>query len=151
MGKFQVKPLLCMLPFHETQKKCEKFLIVGFLLVKICIVLCWRSLSIVQFFNQKKIWPLSVLSKIEITKNELKCAVSGADFPNGSRSKESSHKAGDTCGVVSIPGSSRSPGEGNGNPFQYSCLGNPMARGSWWAIAYGVAKSQTWLENVHTH
>ena len=39
-----------------------------------------------------------------------------------------------------IPGSGRSPGEGNGNPLQYSCLGNPMDRGAWWATAHGVAR-----------
>ena len=39
-----------------------------------------------------------------------------------------------------IPGSGRSPGEGNGNPLQYSCLGNPMDREAWWAIVHGVAK-----------
>ena len=39
----------------------------------------------------------------------------------------------------SIPESGRSPGEGNGNPFQYSCLGNPMDRGAWWATVRGVA------------
>ena len=39
-----------------------------------------------------------------------------------------------------IPGSGRSPGEGNGNPFQYSCLGNPMDRGDWWATVPGVTK-----------
>ena len=43
----------------------------------------------------------------------------------------------------SIPGSGRSPGEGNGNPHQDSCLGNPMDRGAWWATIHGVAKSQT--------
>ena len=42
-----------------------------------------------------------------------------------------------------IPGSGRSPGEGNGNPLQYSCLENSMKRGAWWATVYGVAKSQT--------
>ena len=42
----------------------------------------------------------------------------------------------------SIPGSGRSPGEGNGNPFQYFCLENPMDRGSWQAIVHGGAKSQ---------
>ena len=47
----------------------------------------------------------------------------------------------------SIPGSGRSPGEGNGNPLQYSCLENPMARGAWWATVHGVAKSQTRLSN----
>ena len=39
-----------------------------------------------------------------------------------------------------IPGSDRSPGEGNGNLFQYSCLGNPKDRGAWWATVHGVAK-----------
>ena len=42
--------------------------------------------------------------------------------------------------MSSIPGFRRSPGEGNGNPLQYSCLGNPMNRGAWWATVYGVAK-----------
>ena len=47
----------------------------------------------------------------------------------------------------SIPGSGRSPGEGNGNPLQYSCLENPMDGGAWWATAHGVAKSWTQLSN----
>ena len=47
----------------------------------------------------------------------------------------------------SIPGSGRSPGEGNGNPLQYSCLGNPMDRGAWWATVHRVAKSQTQLSD----
>ena len=47
----------------------------------------------------------------------------------------------------SIPGSGRSPGEGNGNPLQYSCLENPMDGGAWWAIVHGVTKSQTGLSN----
>ena len=42
--------------------------------------------------------------------------------------------------VGSIPGSGRSPGEGNGNPVQYSCLENPMDTGAWWAIVHGVTK-----------
>ena len=42
-----------------------------------------------------------------------------------------------------IPGLGRSPGEGNGNPLQYSCPGNPMVSGAWWATVHGVAKSQT--------
>ena len=44
--------------------------------------------------------------------------------------------------AVSIPGLDGSPGEGNGNPLQYSCLGNPMDRGAWWATVLGVTKSQ---------
>ena len=46
-----------------------------------------------------------------------------------------------------IPGLGRSPGEGNGNPFQYSCLGNPMNRGAWWATVHGVEKSWTRLSD----
>ena len=42
-----------------------------------------------------------------------------------------------------IPGLGRSLGEGNGNPLQYSCLGNPMDRGAWWATVHGVTKSWT--------
>ena len=51
--------------------------------------------------------------------------------------------AGDTKNAGLIPGSGRSPGGGNGNPLQYSCLGNPMDRGAWWAIVYEAAKSWT--------
>ena len=47
----------------------------------------------------------------------------------------------------SIPGSGRSRGGGNGNPLQYSCLGNPMDRGAWWATVRGVTKSQTRLSD----
>ena len=58
-------------------------------------------------------------------------------FPGGSAVKNPPANAGDTS---SIPGSGRSPGEENGNPFQYSCLRNPMDRGAWWASVHGVAK-----------
>ena len=51
--------------------------------------------------------------------------------------------AGDTRDLSSIPGSGRSPGEGNGNPFQYSRLENPMDREAWWATADVAAKSRT--------
>ena len=53
--------------------------------------------------------------------------------------------------VDSIPRSERSPGEGNGNPPQYSCLENSMYRGAWRATVHGVAKSQTWLKQLSTH
>ena len=65
-------------------------------------------------------------------------------FPGGSEGKASARNAGDTG---SIPGSGRSPGEGNGNPFQYSCLENPMDRGAWRATVHGVAKSRTRLSD----
>ena len=47
----------------------------------------------------------------------------------------------------SVPGSGRSPGEGNGNPLQYFCLGNPKDREAWLATVHGVAKSQTRLSH----
>ena len=62
--------------------------------------------------------------------------------PGGSIGKESACNAGDP---VSVPGLGRSPGEGNGNPLQYSCLENSMDRGDWWATVPGVTKSQTQL------
>ena len=65
-------------------------------------------------------------------------------FPGGSDSKESACNAG---GPSSIPGSGRSPREGNGNPLQYSCLENSMDRGTWWATAHGVTKSRTQLSD----
>ena len=58
-------------------------------------------------------------------------------LPRWSSGNESACQEGD---ANSIPGSGRSPGEGNGNPLQYSCLGNPMNRGVWWATVHGVTK-----------
>ena len=52
-------------------------------------------------------------------------------------------KAGDIKEVGSIPGSGRSPGGRHGNPFQYSCLKNPMDRGTWWATVHRIAESWT--------
>ena len=65
--------------------------------------------------------------------------------------KESACNAGDARDVGSIPGSGGSFGEGNGNPFQYSCLENPMDRGAWWATVAGVAKNQTRLKRLSMH
>ena len=61
-------------------------------------------------------------------------------FPGDSAVKKSACNAGDSD---LIPGSGRSPGGGHGNPFQYSCLENPMDRQAWWATVYGVTKSWT--------
>ena len=55
--------------------------------------------------------------------------------------------AGDAGDVGLILELGRSPGEGNGNSLQYSCLGNPMERGAWWATVHGVARSQTRLSD----
>ena len=50
----------------------------------------------------------------------------------------------------SIPGLGRSPGGGHGNPLQYSCLGNPMDRGVWWATVHGVAKESDMTEQLNS-
>ena len=65
-------------------------------------------------------------------------------FPGGSRVKEFACNAGDES---LITGSGRSPGEGNGKPFQYSCLGNPMDGGALQATVHGVAKGWTRLSD----
>ena len=89
--------------------------------------LCWKEVAILSRTSKKK------------------------GFPGGSEVKASACNAGD---LGSIPGSGRSPGEGNGNPLQYSCLENPMDGGAWWATVHGVAKSRTRLSDhtfTHTH
>jgi len=64
-------------------------------------------------------------------------------FPGGSVVKNPPAKERDTRDMGSIPGWGRSPGEGNGNPLQYTCLENPMDRGAWRATVHRVAKSWT--------
>ena len=65
--------------------------------------------------------------------------------------KEVPAKAGDIRDVGFIPGSGRSPGGGQGNRLQYSCLENPMDRGVWRATAHGVTKSRTRLKPLSMH
>ena len=67
-------------------------------------------------------------------------ASEGQGFPGSSDGEEFACSAVD---LGSIPGLGRSPGEGNGNPLQYSCLDNPMDRGALWATVHGVTKNQT--------
>ena len=68
----------------------------------------------------------------------------GIGFPGSSEVKVSASNVGD---LGLIPGSGRSPGGGNGNPLEYSCLENPMDGGAWWTVVHGVAKSQTQLSD----
>ena len=68
-------------------------------------------------------------------------------FPGGSEVKESACNAGNP-GLIPVLG--RSPGEGNGNPLQYSCLKNSMDRGARWAPVHGVTKSRTRLSDSHS-
>ena len=69
-------------------------------------------------------------------------------FPGGSEVKASARNVGD---LGLIPGSGRSPGEGNGNPLQYSCLENPMDGGVCWATVHGVTKNRTRLSHLGSH
>ena len=71
-------------------------------------------------------------------------------FSGGSVVKNPPANAGDTWDMGSIHGSGRSPGEGNDNPLQCSCLEIPKDRGAWWATVHGVAKSQTQLNDWKT-
>ena len=68
-------------------------------------------------------------------------------FPGGSDSKESVCNVGD---LGLIPGLGRPPGEGNGNPFQYSCLENPMDGGAWRATVHGGCKELDKTEQLHS-
>ena len=84
-------------------------------------------------------------------KTLLVCLLCDLGSSGGSVGQESTCNAGDPG---SIPGWGRSPGEGNGNPLQYSCLETPMDRGAWQATVHGVAKSRTWLRDytpTHTY
>ena len=69
------------------------------------------------------------------------------DFPGGSDGKASAYNVGDPG---SVPGLGRSPGEGNGNPLQYSCLENSMDREAWWATVHGSQLDTTEQLSVHT-
>ena len=77
--------------------------------------------------------------------------VLGMGFPGGSVVKNPLVNAGDKRDAGLIPGLRRSPGEGNGNPLQYSCLESPMDWGAWWATVHRVTKSWTWLTDTHIH
>ena len=72
------------------------------------------------------------------------CEKSG--FPRGLDGKASAYNTGDPG---SIPGLGRFSGEGNGNPLQYSYLGNPLYRGAWWATIHGIAKESDMSERLN--
>ena len=95
-------------------------------------VLNWGAIA----FSTKMAW--------QPPNNHFLCflLLSPEGFPGGSVVKNPLTNAGD---AGSIPGLGRFPGKGNGNPLQYSCLGNPRDRGTWWAIVHGVTKSRTRL------
>ena len=99
-------------------------------------VWCYRQQYCIGTWNVRSVNQ----GKLEVVKQKITIVHSSG----GSDGKASFCNAGDPG---SIPGSGRFPGEGNGNPLQYSCLENSMDWGAWWAIVHGVTKSQTWLSN----
>ena len=121
------------------------------------IILSWYS-HLPQCINRYNMWPTQYDQQNVhmdgfwgIRKNckrpwNLVLFPASLGFPGGSDGKESACKAGNP-GL--IPGLGRSPGEGNGNPAQYSCLENPMDGGAWQGSS-GITKSWTWLSD-YTH
>jgi len=81
----------------------------------------------------------------------MKVQKSSIKLNTGSVVKNLSANAEDTGDVAFIPGLGSSLGGGNGNPLQFSCLGNPTDRGAWQATIHGVAKSRTWLKWLSKH
>ena len=90
----------------------------------------YRDLGIVKLFTHQK---PNLVDAMESSQH-------GMGFPSGSVPKSLPANAGDARDMVSIPGSGRSPGVGNGNPLQYSCLESPTDKGAWRATVHGVKK-----------
>ena len=87
---------------------------------------------------------LAVFTPALTMRNYLSVTIQLKGFPHGLAVKNLSTEAGD---AGSIPGLGRSPAEGKGNSFQYSCLENPMDREDWQGIVLGISKSQTHLSH----
>ena len=90
-----------------------------------------------------------MLSNIWVTKDVLIHLWSKQGLPRWRRGKESACQCRKQKNLGFDPWVGRYPGRGNGNSLQYSCLGNPMDRGAWWATVHGVTKSRTRLEHAH--
>ena len=105
------------------------------------IVSDWLLDDLQTFFTQSRTLNISVWFYF------LVLYYTSGDFPGSAVVKNSPSNAGDTRDSGLIPGLGRSPGEGNSNPLQYSCLGNFMDRGAWRARVHGVTKSYTGLSN----
>ena len=94
-----------------------------------------------------RLWGRTELDTTEATEQHQQGPVKG--FPGGLDGKESACNAGDPG---SIPGLGRSPGEGNGNPVQYSCLENPVNKGAWQATVHQLQTvGHSLATNTHTH
>ena len=105
----------------------------------------WSGLPLPSPQRVRHNWAINIFMNVFTLEKFNKLNIYGG-FPGGSEVKASACNVGD---LGLIPGLGRSPGEGNSNPFQYSCLENPMDGGAWWATVHGVAKSQTQFERLH--
>ena len=119
-----------------------------------CCCCCWNYLkALCCIYRENMTWDLKIKSYLYQWQSSIhscgcnnRAICSNLGFLDGSGSKESACNAGD---LGSIPGSGRSPGDGNSNPLQYSDLENSMDRGVWWAAVYGVAQSLTQSRTAH--
>ena len=92
-----------------------------------------------------------VMNLRSVLKTKLSFSKAGMEvIPGGTSGKEPVCQCRRHKRRGSIPDLGRSPGEGRGNPLQYSCLQNPMDRGTWWATVYRTSKSQAWLKPLST-
>ena len=112
----------------------------------------WVSLELFSMGCACQVQDMELLNSLAPIWSALKTSLaslsvllcSSLGFPCSSDGNEYACNAG---GLSLTPGLGRARGEGNGNPLQYSCRGNPMDRGAWQAAVHGVTKSQTWLSN----
>ena len=112
------------------------------------------QLSLMFLFNStrgnfRRSFQACVLAGFAITALVFRELLSKHSFPGGAVVMNPPAEAGDARDSGSVPGSGRSPGEGNGSPPQYSCLGNPMNRGAWQVIVCGVIRVSHDLSTEH--
>ena len=115
-------------------------------LVILCAVARQASLSVESPGKNTGVGSHSLLQGISPTQGSNSSLLHCREIPGYSGGKESACNAGDPG---SIPGWGRSPGEGSGNPLQYSCLENSIDRGASWATVHGVAKDSDKTEHTH--
>ena len=119
-----------------------------------CLEFCWLSLCLPTYTHMTS----ESKKKLHLSSFLFNCLVENVQtaaiprvFPVATVVKNPPANAGDARDAGLITGSGRSPGEGHGNPLQYSCLENPVDRGAWWATVCEVIKSQTQLSRHTQH